>query len=156
MLRYFNHLDYPKDGVIYFAHMQASVFNNIIKLKNNPDKYLGNVNIKKKITKVFVETLLYCYWKPYNVKIYFLTEYILRFALFYKSFWKKIITSHITSESWKTSSLLLLSFLEAFKCHFSFQKLIIWCAQWTGNRCVLEIYSKFCVYLLQTKIKIPI
>lgn len=48
MLRYFNHLDYPKDGVIYFAHMQASVFNNIIKLKNNPDKYLRNVNIKKK------------------------------------------------------------------------------------------------------------
>ena len=70
--------------------MQASVFNNIIKLKNNPDKYLRNVNIKKKkITKVFVETLLYCHWKPYNVKIYFLTEYILRFALFYKSFWKK-------------------------------------------------------------------
>ena len=64
--------------------MQASVFNNVIKLKNNLDKYLRNVNIKKKkkITKVFVQTLIYCYWKPDNVKIHFLTEYILRFALF--------------------------------------------------------------------------
>lgn len=151
MLRYFNHLYYPKDGVIYFAHMQTSVFNYIIKFKNNLDKHLRNVNIWKKITNVFVETLIYCYWKPYNVKIYFLTEYILRFALFYKSFWKQIITSHITSESWKTSSLLLSSFLEAFKCHFSFQKLIIWRAQWTGNRCVLEIYSKFCVLFTTDK-----
>lgn len=66
----------------------------------------------------------------------------------------EIISSHITNEQWKTSPRLLLSLLEAFNRHFSFPKRLTRCTQWTGNRCILEIYSNIlCVFTPNRELK---